>query len=93
MSWNSGDRLTLLWNGGLTNCIYADHRHGGRIIVDTLEGPQLMNQTELGVHSLRAGEGAPWGTPLDKEYDRLLGLGLVDDTAAPTQQSGERGHQ
>jgi len=89
MSWDSGDRLTLLWDGGVTECIYADHREGGRIIMDILTGPQLMARSEFGKHALRPGEGAAWGTPLDQEYDRLLVLGEVDDTTAPNQQSGE----
>jgi hypothetical protein len=80
---DSGDRLCLLWAGGVTDCIYADDRYGGRIIVNTAEGPRLMNRSEFGTHTLRPGEGRTWGGPLDDEYDRLLGLGLVDDTTNP----------
>jgi hypothetical protein len=80
---DSGDRLTLLWEGGVTECIYADDRNGGRIIEDILTGPQLMNRSEFGKHALRPGEGRIWGGPLDDEYDRLLAAGLVDDTTNP----------
>lgn len=75
--------MCILWDGGVTPCVYADNRHGGRVIVDLPdEGVQLMNRSEFGKHALRGGEGAPWGTPLEQEYDRLLKLGLVDDTTS-----------
>jgi len=84
MAFDSGDRLSILWQGGITECIYADDRKGGRVIVALPDqGPTLMERSEFGRHTLKPGMGEAWGTPLDQEYDRLLAAGLVDDTTAP----------
>lgn len=80
---DSGDRICVLWKGGVTPGIYADHRDGGRVIVDD-EGPVLMKLSEFGRHALRPGEGADWGGPLDRAYERLLADSLVDDTTEPS---------
>lgn len=80
---DSGDRIEILWEGGVTKGIYADHRDGGRVIVDHPdEGPVLMTRAEFGHSKIRGGMGEPWGTDLDLFYDSLYGQGAVDDTTA-----------
>lgn len=81
---DSADRIEILWQGGVTRGIYADHREGGRVIVDVPDqGPTLMLASEFGnPHSLRGGMGETWGTPLDREWERLHAAGEVDDTTA-----------
>lgn len=82
MTMDSGDRIEVLWSGGVTPGIYADHRDGGRVIVDVPDqGPTLMIGSEFGrPRAIRGGMPAPWGTPLDLEWVRLHEAGEVDDT-------------
>jgi hypothetical protein len=80
---DSGDRIEILWQGGVTSGIYADHRTGGRVIVDVPgDGPTLMRRAEFGRCKIRGGIGQPWGTSLDQHYESLLAEGEVDDTTA-----------
>ncbi len=88
---DSGDRIEILWDGGITAGIYADHRNGGRVIVTGADGkPVLMNASEFGKRSVRGGVGEMWGTPLDVYYDELLAAKLVDDTTDPIVASAQR---
>lgn len=82
---DSCDRIEILWQGGVTRGIYADHRSGGRVIVDVPDqGPTLMRAAEFGRPcSIRGGMGETLGTPLDLEWDRLHAAGKVDDTTEP----------
>lgn len=79
---DSCDRIEILWSGGVTSGIYADHRGGGRVIVEVPEqGPTLMCTSEFGSpRAVRGGMGVDYGTSLDLEWERLLEGGEVDDT-------------
>jgi len=79
---DSCDRVEILWAGGVTKGIYADHRDGGRVIVDVpVDGPTLMRISEFGTpHAVRGGGGETYPTPLDLEWERLHDAGEVDDT-------------
>lgn len=87
---DSCDRIEILWTGGVTAGIYADHRLGGRVIVDVPDqGPTLMTRSEFGASvAIRGGMGMDWGTPLDLEWTRLHKAGEVDDTTREAATNG-----
>lgn len=79
--WDSGDWVEILWDGGITSAVYADHRDGGRVLVDIPdEGHTLMTKSEFGRCVFRGGMQSSKTEPLQATLDRMIDDRTVDDT-------------